>query len=235
MTGKGLRDGLFFGMLTTALAAGLFLVSPSASLADAGFGFDKDHDVLVLPECDVAIRYNNKSFVPVKVLVLDPEKSSVLKVPAIKSIRIYEDLESAGMKTSPEQIFIQTYEVGKIGAFGASRFAKEFMDLNRVREVQLTRERVSKETGLASSSYVGITSVKSYEIAPKSGAAAYYLHVFQTPEKLTLFSRRMRNDVDGRSSDFDSVNIVTQLRVRNSGDCQGNVKLDDPPKQAAAK
>lgn len=36
----------------------------------------------------------------------------------------------------------------------------------------------------------------------------------------------MRNDVDSRSSDFDAVNIVTQLRVRNTADCSGNIQFD---------
>jgi hypothetical protein len=218
--------------LALAIVAGCSFAAPA--FADAGFGFDSDHDVIVLADSDVALRYNNKTFVPVKAVLLDASAPAILKVPPIKSIRIYEDLASAGLKTAPEQIVIQAYEVGKIGAFGASRFSKEFMDDNRVREVQLTRDRVSKETGLAASSYVGITSVKSYEIAPKSGASPYYLHVFQTPERLTLYARRMRNDVDSRSSDFDAVNIVTQLRVRNTGDCSGNVILDAAPKQAAA-
>lgn len=210
--------------LIVALLTG-FMAQPAA-LADAGFGFDSDHNAIVLSDCDLALRYNNKTFVPVKATLLEASAPAFLKVAPIKSIRIYEDLESAGLKTAPEQIFVQVYEVGKIGAFGASRFAKDFMDNNRVREVQLTRERVSKETGLAASSFVGITSVKSYEIAPRSGSSPYYLHVFQTPERLTLFARRMRNDVDSRSSDFDAVNIVTQLRVRNTADCSGNIQFD---------
>ncbi len=195
------------------------------AFADPGFAFDSDHDVLILPDCEVAIRYNNKTFVPVKVVSMLDAPSFFLKEKPVKAFKIFEDYASAGMKAAPEQIIIESYDVGKIGAFGASRFNKDFVTKNRVREVQFTNERVAKETGLSDTAFIGITAVKSYEIAGKNGETPYYLHVFQTPTHLTCFARLMRSN--SREFDLDPAVIVTQLRVTNTANCVGNIRLDD--------
>ncbi|HMP53693.1 MAG TPA: hypothetical protein PKD05_19250, partial [Candidatus Melainabacteria bacterium] len=52
---------LLVGLLVFAAVA-----MPIGALAE-GLAFDDDHDLLVLPGCKLAIRYNNKTFVPVKI------------------------------------------------------------------------------------------------------------------------------------------------------------------------
>jgi hypothetical protein len=214
-------------LLTTSLVLGL----PDGSgllpaFADPGLSYDNDHDVVVLPGCDVAMRYNNKTFVPVKAKLLDADYVPFLKEAPAKAVKVWEDFESAKMKTKPEQIYIENYEIGKIGTFGVSRLSKELLALNRVREVQFTNARVAKETGLSETSFVGILAVKSYEVTPKSGATPYFLYVFQTPKRLTTFARQMR--ANSREFPLDTEYIVTQLRVCNAGDSISNVKLESP-------
>jgi len=229
---KAFRSAALSALLTITLTASSAIFCAQTAYADPGFASDSDHDVLVLPDCEVAVRYNNKTFVPVKVVSTLDNPDFFLKEKPLKAFKIFEDYASAGMKTAPEQIIIESYDVGKIGAFGTSRFNKDFMAKNRVREVQFTNERVGKETGLSDTSFIGITAVKSFEIASKNGDTPYYLHVFQTPTHLTLFARLMRSG--SREFDLDPAVIVTQFRVNNVASCVGNVQLD-PDKKVVAQ
>lgn len=206
-----------------ALAIGS--LNPCAALAEPGLSFDSDHDVIVFPACDLAVRYNNKTFVPVKAKLQDSASSAFLKIAPDKSIKIWEDYDSAKMSAGPEQILIEAYDVGKIGSFGSSRFNKDFVAANRIREVQFNNERIAKETGLSAGSFTGITAVKPFEVTPKSGETPYYLYVIQTPEHLTIYARKMRSA--SRTFDLDPAVIITQLQVRGSKDCVANVKLDE--------
>ncbi|MDP3506636.1 MAG: hypothetical protein Q8T09_01475 [Candidatus Melainabacteria bacterium] len=203
-----------------------FPLGAGAAQPVTGLTYDGDHDVIVFPTCDLAVRYNSKTFVPVKAKLQDTSSSAFLKISPDKAVKIWEDYDSAKMTAAPEQILIEVYDVGKIGSFGSSRFSKEFMAANRVREVQFTNERIAKETGLSASAFTGITAVKPFEIAPKSGEAPFYLYVIQTPEHLTIYARKMR--AASRSFDLDPAVIVTQLQVRGTKDCVSNVKLEEP-------
>lgn len=229
---KVLKSAVLSASALFSLVTAQALYAPAA-LADPGLAYDGDHDVLILPDCDVAIRYNNKTFVPVKAVSTLDGPDFFLKIKPIKAFRIYEDYSAANMKAAPEQIIVESYDVGQIGAFGVSRFNKDFMAKNRVREVQFTNDRVNKETGLSDTAHIGITAVKSFEVAGKSGETPYYLHVFQTPNHLTLFARMMRST--SREFGEDSAVIVTQLRVNNTANCVGNIQLDDQSKKVVAQ
>ena len=230
---KALKSFVLSASVSISLiSVGAFSFAQMA-LADSGLAFDNDHDVLTLPDCEVAIRYNNKTFVPVKIVSTLDGPDFYLKVPPIKAFRIYEDYSSAGMKGAPEQITVESYDVGKIGAFGESRFNKDFLAKNRVREIQFTNDRVAKETGLSDTAFVGIVARKSYEIAPKSGETPYFLHVLQTPTHLTLFARTMRST--SRDFDTDPAVIVTQFRVKDVANCVGNVQLGDQGKKVVTQ
>jgi hypothetical protein len=230
---KALKSVALSTFLTLSLLSLCILNCVQIAHADPGFAYDTDHDVLILPDCEVAIRYNNKTFVPVKVVSTLDAPAFWLKEKPLEAFKIFEDYASVGMKAAPEQIVVESYDVGKIGAFGASRFNKDFLTKNRVREVQFTNERVGKETGLSGTAFIGITAVKSFEVASKNGETPYYLHVFQTPTHLTLFARRMRST--SREFDLDPAVIVTQFRVNNTADCVGNIKLDDQSQKVITK
>lgn len=230
---KTLKSAAFSVVLTIALIVLCFVCGTQVAKADPGFAYDTDHDVLMLPDCEVAIRYNNKTFVPVKAVSTLGDGNFFLKETPVKAFKIYEDYSSAGMKSAPEQIIVESYDVGKIGAFGTSRFNKDFLAKNRVREVQFTNARVCAETGLTDTSFIGITAEKSFEIATKNGDTPYYLHVFQTPTHLTLFARLMRST--SREFDLDPAVIVTQFRVNNVASCVGNVQLDDAGKKVVTQ
>jgi len=201
------------------LAAGAVATQPA--WADAGLTYDGDHDVVVLPGCDFALRFNNKTFVPVRAEIMDDKYVGFMKIAPEKAIRIFEDYGSANMKSTPEQIVVESYDVGKIGAFGMSRFHKDFVANNRVREVQFTNARVAKETGLSDNAFLGINSAKSYEVAPKSGETPYYLYVLLSGSHMNCYARKMR----GTSGTFDNdpAVIITQVRVGNTKDCLSNV------------
>ncbi len=230
---KALKSAALTASLALSVISVCSLNLPQQAFADPGFAYDSDHDVLILPDCEVAIRYNNKTFVPVKAISMLDVPTFFLKEKPLKAFKIFEDYSSAGMKSAPEQIVVESYDVGKIGAFGASRFNKDFMTKNRVREVQFTNERVARETGLSDTAFIGITAVKSYEVASKNGETPYYLHVFQTPTHLTLFARSMRST--SREFDLDPAVIVTQFRVTNTANCVGNIRLDEQGQKVVAQ
>ncbi len=221
----------FFASGLIALSA--FLSMPLSVLAEPGLSYDHEHDVLVLPGCDLAVRYNNKTFVPVRAKLLGEGHTNFLKIKPEKAVKIYEDYESAGMKTAPEQILLESYDAAKVGTFSFSRFNKAFLDTARVREVQFTNERVAKETGLTEGAFHGIASLKSFEVVPKSGETPYYLFVMVSPPHLNIFVRKMR--ATSRTFDFDPAVIVAQLRVVNTQDSQPNVDLTAEPSKSDAK
>src|ERR1700679_671611 len=119
---KALKSVTLSAVVTLSLITVSFLYCEQMAKADPGFAYDTDHDVLILPDCEVAIRYNNKTFVPVKVVSMLDAPSFFLKVPPIKAFKIFEDYASAGMKAAPEHIVVESYDVSKIGAFGTDRF-----------------------------------------------------------------------------------------------------------------
>ena len=210
-------------------STGMGIFSPAS--AEPGLSYDSDHDVVMLPGCDVVVRYNNKTFVTVKAKLLDDTYKPFLKASPEKAVTIFEDYESAKMKAKPEQIYIESYDSGKLGSFGSSRISKDLYATNRVREVQFTNQRVAKETGLTDTSFIGITAVKSFEIAPKNGATPFFMHVFQTPSRLTVFVRQMR--ADSREFPLDAENIVTQLRIRDTANSVANITFDAAPADAS--
>jgi hypothetical protein len=236
--GKSVRSSkkvLQASLASLALILGVSLSNISLlsapAFAEPGLAYDSDHDVLALPDCDLAIRYNSKTFVPVKAVTTADGTDFFLKEKPIRAFKIYEDYSSAGMKAAPEQIIVEIYDVSKIGAFGTSRFNKTFMGNNRVREVQFTNERVGKEIGLTDTAFTGITAVKSYEVVGKNGATPVYLYVMQTPKHMICFARTMRGT--SREFDLDPAVIVTQMRVNNAGNSVGNIQLPDPTPAAA--
>lgn len=218
-------SGMICRAATMALCLLAAFAGPEPALAEPGLTYDPEHDVVLLPGCDLAIRYNNKTFVPVKAKLLDAAHKSTLKLAPEKVVKIWEDYESAGMKAAPEQIVVESYDSRKVGAFSFSRFNPDFLKDGRVREVQFTNERVAKETGLSESAFHAITALKSFEVVPKSGETPYYLYVMVSPPHTNVFVRKMRGT--SRSFDFDPAVIVTQVRLTNTQDCLANVNLGD--------
>lgn len=217
-----LVSGLLSLLVAVSGVSTLGAVIASPAHAQGALAYDADHDLLVLPDSDVAVRFNNKTFVPVKVQFMPADYTGFMKVSPTKAVRIYEDFASANMKNPPEQIYVESYDVGKIGASGISRFSKDLMANNRVREVQFTNPRVGKEVGLADNAFIGINSVKSYEVAPKNGETPFYLYVILTGPKMTVYARKMR----GTNGTFenDPAVIVTQVQFGKMDTANGNVQ-----------
>lgn len=176
---------------------------------------DKEHDVVVLPDCDMAVKYNNKSFVPIKAELRTSDY--YLKEVPVKSLVLAEAMPSGG----PERVYIECYDTGKVGAFGGSRFAKDFVAGNKIKEVTFPNDRVAKETGF--DGFGSLDSVKIFEVTPKGGDASYFLFGFQHGKHLTLFARKMRPGTKG--FDNDPVAIVTKLQLAPTAGSTANVEV----------
>lgn len=184
---------------------------------------DKEHDVVVLPDCDMAVRYNNKSFVPIKAELRASDY--FLKEVPVKSLVLAE-----AMPSGPERIFIECYDTGKVGAFGGSRFSKDFVAGNKIKEVTFPNDRVAKETGF--DGFGSVDSVKIFEVTPKGGDSAYFLFGFQHGKHLTLFARKMRPGTKG--FDNDPVAIVTKIQLAPTAGSTANVEVAPAATPAAS-
>lgn len=209
------------GVLSFSLLA--FSTSPAA-LAE-GLSFDNEHDLVVLRNCKLAVRYNNKTFVPVKVAKFSPEEGYFMDAVPVKSFQIKEDY-SANMKgnTKGERIIVECYKVGKLGRVSKGRLKKEFTKNNKVKEINLTYDRIAKETGATKTGLGSLRSVDVFEVRPGDGSQKYRLFAFQYDKILTLYARRMRPNTLG----FDDAApvIVSQLSFQLEPDLEGNVKVE---------
>ena len=204
-----------------ALAAGLMLTAIQSPSLAQGLFFDQDHDVIVLPKCAMAVRYTSKTFVPVKATASE-EHGLFFDSPVLKSLRIKEDYSNVSVAQSPEQIFIECYDSGKVGTVSTNRFSKEFLKNNRIKEITMTSERISRETGLPLNAVQSVTAVKSFQVIPKGAEGPYNLFAFQHDKGLTLYARHMRG---GRSDIIsDPPVILTDLQFGSVDNCKGNVE-----------
>ena len=213
----------FKSILFAGMVAGL-LSAPSAVQAE-GLAFDDGHDLLVLPECKLAIRYNNKTFVPVAISPFcDKEEGYFLAQKPTQSFQI-EEQYSAQMKgnTKGERILIECYDTGKLGKLSKGRLSKKFTKNNKVKEINLTYDRIVKETGATKTGLDNLRSVVVFEVNPGDGSAKYRLFAFQHEDVLTLYARRMRPNNKG--FDDQAPVIVSQISFQLEPDLKGNVNV----------
>ncbi|MBK9145325.1 MAG: hypothetical protein IPM23_22870 [Candidatus Melainabacteria bacterium] len=185
---------------------------------------DGSHDVLVLPDLQFAIRYNNKTFVPVRAKALETGESGIyLERPVEKALEIAEDFSKMN-QNGGERLIIECYDPGKIGTLSTNRFNKEFVKQNKVKEINMTYDRVAKECGVPKETLTLIKAVKTFEILPKDGSAPYNLFAFQHGNHLTMFARRMRPGAKG--FDDSPPNIIPELSLSPTSDTRGNVTIN---------
>ena len=210
-------NGLFAFLLA-------MIMVPSVVLAE-GLAFDDGHDLLVLPDCKLAIRYNNKTFVPVTTSQFcNNEEGYFLAQKPTQSFQI-EEQYSAQMKgnTKGERILIECYQTGKLGKISKGRLSKDFLKKNKLKEINLTYDRITKETGASKSGLDNLRSVVVFEVNPGDGTPKYRLFAFQHEDVLTLYARRMRPS----AGDFDNQApvIVSQIAFQLDPDLKGNVTI----------
>lgn len=215
--------------ISKLLLAGLTVLMTAAPALAQYLVYDKEHEVLVVPDCQVAVRFNNKSFVPIKAKRQDLEKGTYLDRPVLRSIKISEDFSNVSIATSPEEITLECYEVGDVGNLTNTRFSKDFLNENNKREVTLTSARITKETGLPLSAVTALKAVKCYQIKPKSGAQPYNLFAFQHDHYVTMYARKMRSG--STDMDTDPIFIVTELRLGPTTENKASIEMGPPKTQ----
>ena len=222
MFGKILRNTL--AIATVALLAAASTGGPLPVCAE-GLAFDTDHDLLVLKDCNLAVRYNNKTFVPVKLSNYSVENGYFLDQKPLKSIQIGEKY-SDNMQSSAqgERIIIECFDVGEKGRISTNRLNKKFLKANKVKEINLTYDRIAKETGATKTGLHSLRTVLVFEVSPSDGTPKYRLFAFQYDNILTMYARRMRPNTSG----FDDAApvIVSQLSFQLEPTLEGNVKVE---------
>lgn len=222
-------NGIQFKSLISGVVLTLGLIASAAPALAQYLVFDKEHDVLVLPDCQVTVRFNNKSFVPIKAKRLDLTKGTYLDRPVLRTVKIAEDFSNVSIATSPEEVTVECYEVGDMGNLTNNRFSKDYLNDNNKREVTLTSARIAKETGLPLSAVTSLKAVKCYQIKPKSGSQPYNLFAFQHDKYITFYARKMRSG--STDMDTDPIFIVTELRLGPTTENKASIEMG-PPKTA---
>lgn len=226
------RDYCRKALVALSISVSIFGTCLSPASAVPNLSYDSEHDVVALSDCEVAMKYNNKTFVPVKVITRDTKSGIVLHKPADKCFLITEDFAANNMNSTGEQILIESYDRNAIGPIGSNRFSKTFLDGNKIREVTYTSDRIAKETGYPRDAFNLLDSTKCYEVSPKSGASRYNLFIFTYGKHVTLFARQMRPDTKGGFDD-NPPNIVVDLRLGPIGSTKANVNLATEPAPAS--
>ena len=196
-----------------------------ASVHAEGLAYDSGHDLLVLKNCNLAVRYNNKTFVPVKLSNYSAENGYFLDQKPVKSIQIGEKYsDNMNSSAQGERIIIECYEVGEKGRISKNRLNKKFLKNNKVKEINLTYDRIAKETGATRTGLKSLRTVMVFEVSPGDGTAKYRLFAFQYDKVLTMYARRMRPNTKG----FDDAApvIVSQLSFQLEPNLKGNVSID---------
>ena len=137
-----------------------------------------------------------------------------------------EEQYSAQMKgnTRGERIVVECYDTGKLGRISTGRLKKEFTKNNKVKEINLTYDRIIKETGATKSGLENLRSLVVFEVSPGDGSSKYRLFAFQHENILTMYARRMRPNSNG--FDDQAPVIVSQLSFQLEPDLKGNVQVE---------
>jgi hypothetical protein len=208
-------------ILTAVFAVNCGIVSPA--FADA-LSFDNDHDVFVLPENELTVRYNNKTFAPVRTYRTEKVEPHFLSRPVLAALKISEDFSNMTISQSPETIIIECYDPGAVGPLAFNRINKEFLKDKVVRQVQYNTEKIAKDTGFPESAVKAMKAVMVFEVKPKGGEDPYNLFAFQHGTHLTTFARRMRS---GRADvKNDPPVIIVELRAGSTKGSLANVDLN---------
>jgi len=225
MSSSKSRKSFFVSALLALSCAGLAL----PALAD-GLMFDAEHDVFVLPPQELSVRYNNKTFAPVKATTYSTDTLHFLERPLLAAVKLSEDFTNMSIAQSPETVVVECYDSGAIGPLGTNRFSKDFLKVNHVRIVSYPNDKISRETGMPVSALQSMKSVMVFEVKPKAGEEAYNLFALQHDNHMTFFARRMRS---GRADvKNDPPVIITEMRVGSTKDSKANVDLT-PAKTAS--
>ncbi len=108
---------------------------------------DADHDVIVIKEADLAIRFKNKTYVPVQVFINDPSKAWFHKNP-LRSLQIYEDHSAVSTLRPPATVIIECSDK-KPSSYGVhSLFNSSIAQNKNFEEVAITLNELCKDLGL---------------------------------------------------------------------------------------
>ncbi|HMP53694.1 MAG TPA: hypothetical protein PKD05_19255, partial [Candidatus Melainabacteria bacterium] len=105
------------------------------------------------------------------------------------------------------------------GRISTNRLKKEFIKNNKVKEINLTYDRIIKETGATKSGLENLRSLVVFQVSPGDGSAKYRLFAFQHENILTMYARRMRPNSNGY--DDQAPVIVAQLSFQLEPDLKG--------------
>jgi hypothetical protein len=219
--------------ILAALTSIYLLAGVSAPASAEGLFYDAEHDVFVLPTNELSVRYNSKTFAPVKATKYGDDAVHFLQYPLLTGVKIEEDFSKMNISQSPESIQIECYDSGPIGPMGTNRISKEFLKENKVTQVSYNHEKISKETGMPVSALRAMKAILIFEVKPKSGADAYNLFAFQHDGHTTMFARRMRS---GRADvKNDPPVIIVDMRLGAVKDSKANVEFPAASEKTASE
>ena len=161
---------------------------------------DPDHDVLVLAECDLAVRYNKRTFVPVTVFVNskgEEREGYYFRADPIRSIQIYEDysaVDAALGPGGPARIGIECFSAGIIGeANPTTLFSPMFTRLNTLEATTTDKNVFCATIGLERVSCEQIAVFKKFLATGQD--VTYNMYAWETSDFSYILADKGRNQV----------------------------------------
>ena len=154
---------------------------------------DQDHDVLTITECDLAVRYNKKTFVPVTVFVNAKREGSegyYFRANPLKSLQIYEDysaVDAVQGSGGPARIGIECFPPGIIKDGNTKTiFAPLFTRANTLVVVTVDKNAFCAAIGLETNSCERIIVFKKFLATEKGNN--YDVSVWETNNYSYIFA-----------------------------------------------
>lgn len=197
------------------------------------FVADRDHDVIICKECDLAIQFSKKTFVPVLVYVNTGE-SYFSSLKPLRSFQIYEDYSAISAKGPNRRIAVECFNHQQLP--DASRddllFSQEFRQKNQPKKIEVSSEDFRKETGFEKISFNRMTHFSKWQAREKEEGTpeeVFYIYFWGTKD-FSYFLAEKPNPVFwgqfGERAGRPKIHWVIQANSLSPS--HPSVDLDDP-------
>ena len=191
---------------------------------------DKDHEVMVCKECDLAIRFSKKTFVPVYVYHNKGE-SYFTSVKPLRSFRIYEDFSAISTLRPKRVITVECFRHQQLPNADLDDlfFSRKFREENHPKQWEISREDFRKEVGLEPVSFSQTASFSKWRVKnEKEGQEDFFVFFWGTKDFSWLLSEKPGPGswINNRSTGEPRIDWMIQMN--SVCPSKPSIDLDDP-------
>ena len=184
---------------------------------------DADHDVVVFPESDLAVRFNKKATPDIPVtLFLHEEGQAYFRGNLLRSFMIYEDFSGVSGKDSmvATWIIVECSENKNVPESIPPKelFSKALLEkVVDVEESHAEPEELCRRVGLDPASCQQITDIRKFRMEGKKTGTKYDIFFWRTTKYAYFFTRR-----DAQNK------LQVQMQINSLAPSVSSINLDDP-------